>query len=80
MILLLYFQSPQSLRPVLEEIARRQIQEYMDSGFYLRGQLEHVSPAFVVAKPKKADDHAVDNLKRYFERNFILSADKVGMN
>jgi hypothetical protein len=48
----------------------------MDAGLYVRGESEYVSPAFVVVKPKKADDPQVDNLKRYFERNFILPRHK----
>jgi hypothetical protein len=61
-----------NLAPILEEIARRQIQEYMDAGFYVRDESEYVSPAFVVSKPQKAYDPQFDDLKRYFERNFIL--------
>jgi len=35
-----------------------------------------VSPAFFVVQSKKADDPRVDNLKRYFERNWILPRHK----
>jgi hypothetical protein len=61
-----------NLGRILEEIARSQIQEYIDAGFNVRGESEYVSPAFVVIKPTKADDPQVDNHKRYFKRNFIL--------
>jgi len=44
----------------------------LDAGFYVWGESEYVSSAFVVVKPKQADDPQVDNLKRYLERNFIL--------
>jgi hypothetical protein len=43
---------PYNLGPILEEIARRQIQEYMDAGFYVRGESEYASPSFVVVKPR----------------------------
>ena len=65
---------PYNLGPILEEIARRQIQEYMHAGFYVRDETEYVSPAFalVVVKTKKADDPQVDNLKRYFAEIFLF--------
>ena len=56
--------NPHNLGPILEEIAGRQIQEYMNVGFYVRSESKYMSPAFVVVMPKKADDPQVDNLKR----------------
>ena len=45
-------QKPYVVRPVLEEIMKRLLQQYVDAGFYTRGSSQYVSPAFVVVKPE----------------------------
>ena len=62
-------QKPYVVGPVLEEIMKRRIQQYVDAGFYIRGTSQYVSPAFVVVKPKKSDDTSWE----YLTRNFIQS-------
>ena len=64
-------QNPYVVGPVLEEIMKRLIQQYVDAGFYIRGTSQYVSPAFVVVKPKQSDDTQLEKLKEYFTRNFI---------
>jgi len=59
-------QKPYVVGPVLEEIMKRLIQQYVDAGFYIRGTSQYVSPAFVVVKPKKSDDTKLEKLKEYF--------------
>ena len=55
--------------PVLEEIMKRLIQQYVDAGFYIRGTSQCVSPAFVVVKPNKSDDTKLEKLREYVIRN-----------
>jgi len=59
-------QKPYVVMPVLEEIMKRLIQQYVDTGFHIRGTSQYASPGFVVLKPKKSDDTKLEKLKEYF--------------
>ena len=69
-------QKPYVVGPVLEEIMKRLIQQYVDAGFYIRGTSQYVSPAFVVEKSKKSDDTKLEKVKEYFTRNSIQSKER----
>ena len=43
----------------------------MYARFYVRGDSEYASPAFLVVKPKKAGDSQVDNLLRETSFSFV---------
>ena len=68
--------NPYIVEPILEEIARGLIQEYVDSGFYIKGESEYVSPCFVFIKPRRTDDPHLESLKQYFHKNFIMPRDR----
>jgi hypothetical protein len=64
-------QKPYVVWPVLEEIIKRVIQQYVDAGFYIQGASQYVSPAFFVLKPKKSDHGKLEKLKEHFSRNLF---------
>jgi len=69
-------QKPYVVWPVLEEIMKSLIQQYIDAGFYIRGTSQYVSSAFVSVKRKKRNDTKLEKLRECFTRNFIQSKEK----